>query len=190
MQVSWTEAGVSHRAVGGTLVYTGTTVKISGLIDVSSYNVGLTGQLEIGPAGGDVAVISVSVGNLNPARDTIIDFSDKTNGAPGTSIKLPQLIEWIKEKNKETGSPTAMPEIPDNADGSPKPKLEDFTIEFKKFYINITQKTFDFWVASGKDKKFTFGDFTITNVGFRVTNVPIPPPVPLPEPKDAGKGKD
>ena len=190
IQVTWTDdATKTHRAVGGKLSVAGTTATISNLVDVSQYNVGLTGELAIGPTDATAALVSVSIGNLNPARDWIIDFSDKTNGAKGSEIKLQALIDWIREKNKDQGTEIALPDIKKSGEQEAK-KIDpkDFTIVFNSFYFNITQKTFDFWVSSKAGESITFGDFTINRVGFRVTNVPVALPAAgdkkkaLPEP--------
>jgi hypothetical protein len=183
IEVSWTEGATTRRAVGGKLFLNKdrTTATISNLVDVSKYYFGLTGQLKIGTA--DAVVLSVRIGNIQAPHDWIIDFSDKEDGAPGSEIKLNELINWIKEKNKDANPEFVLPDVKKPSDDPNKPredeklKTDNFTIEFQKFYFNITQKTFDFWVTSKKDESITIGDFTIDQVGFRVTNVPLPSPI-------------
>lgn len=186
IQVTWSNgATVVSRAVGGTFAQTGTTVTISGLANASKYSVGVNGQLLIGPEGQDdaAAIVNVRMGNLvtkiNPKGDWIIDFSDKTDDAGGSSINLKVLIDWIKRNTGDTG---AVPELPPvkGEDGVAK-KPEDFIIEFKDFYYNITQKTFDFWVTSKDGQTITFGAFTIKKVGFRVTNIAVNPSLEAPK---------
>jgi hypothetical protein len=230
IQVTWTDnGGKTHRGVGGRWAKEDDTITISNLLDVSQYSVGLTGKLAIGEDENKAALISVSIGNLNPAREWIINFSDKQDGDKGTYIKLVALINWIKEKNKQDTQEVTYPKIktlpaannkaaenPDNKskevtnnalaenqgstpDGAENKKPEvvevkavepkDFVIEFKSFYYNITQKTFDVWVASKENESISFEGFTIKNVGFRVTNVPIPLPIEEKKVLAAPKGK-
>lgn len=172
IQVIWKNTAgnkVICRAVGGKITKDGTKVTISGLMNVSEYSVGINGQLGIGPAANPEAVLlSVRIGNLNPPKDWIIDFSDTEDGAPGSSIKLKELVGWIQGKTGDNNPDSIKyPDIEGDKDAS------DFLIEFKDFYFNITQKTFDFNVESKDGDEIIFGDFTIKKVGFRVTNTPV-----------------
>ncbi|WP_452600605.1 hypothetical protein [Pontimicrobium sp. MEBiC06410] len=179
IQVIWKDGTkVVARGVGGTIKKEGTeagevVITISDLTDVSKYSVGLNGQMEIGEEGNPskAALVSVRIGNLktkeNPKADWIIDFSDKTGKAEGSEIDVKTLIAWIQKKTGDNNKPE-LPAIKDK-DGNDK-SVEDFIIEFKDFYYNITQKVFDFNIASKEGNEITFGDFTIKNVGFRVTN--------------------
>jgi hypothetical protein len=185
IQVTWSNGATDiTRAVGGTFAQTGTAVTISGLVNASKYSVGVNGQIAIGPEGNDAAaaLVNVRVGNLvtvqNPKGDWIIDFSDKTDDAAGSEINLKVLIDWIM---KNTGD-TTVPQLPavKGEDGVVK-KPEDFIIQFKDFYFNTTQKTFDFWVTSKEGQNIKFGNFTIKKVGFRVTNVAAPLSIAAPK---------
>ncbi|OXG04184.1 hypothetical protein BC749_102870 [Flavobacterium araucananum] len=173
--VIWEEDGKEViRAVGGTLEKKGKEATISGLESVSKYSFDVNGQLSIGPKDKPDAVsLSVRVGNIrsakNPKADTIINFSDTEDGATESSIKLNDLVDWIKDKSGDT-EVVKFPEK-DNVDAAKQPK--NFEIVFKKFYYNITQKTFDINVQSKEDNEIKFGAFTITKVGFRVTNTPV-----------------
>ncbi len=51
-------------------------------------------------------------------------------------------------------------------------KVKDFEIIFNEFHFNMTSKTFKFDVQSKKDQSITFGNFTLKEVGFLVTNEP------------------
>lgn len=172
IQVSWTDGDkVIARAVNGSGKADGTKFTISGLTDVSKYSFGLNGQIGIGPnANPDAVLVSVRIGNLptakNPKADWLIDFSDKEDGAPGTSIALKDLVEWIQSKSKDT----TKIEYPKLEKGG---KPEDFQIVFKEFYYNITQNTFDFNVQTKDGNEIKFGDFTIKKAGFRITNTPV-----------------
>jgi len=176
IQVLWSEGNkVVTRAISGTLAKEAKKVTISELVDVSKYSFGINGQLAIGPKTKPEAVLlSVRVGNLpsvqNPKADWIIDFSDNEDGAPGTSIKLNELVDWIKDKSDDADAAVEFPEKEGEAEDK-QPK--NFEIEFKKFYYNITQNTFDFNVESKDGNEMTFGKFTIKKVGFRVTNAPL-----------------
>ncbi|KAA2239604.1 hypothetical protein F0L74_25775 [Chitinophaga agrisoli] len=178
--VTWTNG---PRAVGGTLAIDTNkkTATISGLTNVSKYSVDLTGQIEIGPKNSDaVAHVNVRIGNMitpqNLKGDTIIDFSNEVDSTEGVSkLDLNGLISWIKD-NGDSGATVELPKL----DGDTQPG--EFILEFKKFYVNITQKTFDFWVESAAKQSITFGNITIKQVGFRVTNVPT-----TPAPKEAPK---
>ncbi|PKV50557.1 hypothetical protein ATE84_2616 [Aquimarina sp. MAR_2010_214] len=181
IQVTWSEGEgenkkTKYRAVGGTINKKGNKIEISGLKDVSKFSIGFNGKIAIGPEGGDAdaALLSVRIDDFvteeNPKGDSIINFSDTTGGTEGSEINLKVLLEWIKGKTGDQS--VELPSIP----GDKEPK--DFIIEFKKFYFNMTQKTFDFNIQSKEGKEITIGDFTIKKVGFRVTNVPV-----LPEPK-------
>jgi hypothetical protein len=174
IQVEWSEGTELIRAVGGTFKKVGAIVTISGLDSVSKYSFDVNGQLSIGPeANPDAVVLSVRIGNRpsaqNPKADLIINFSDTEDGAPGTSIKLNQLVDWIKGKAGDT----EVVEFPKKEGGDPASQPENFEIEFKKLYYNITQNTFDINVQSKADTQMTFGNFTIKKVGFRVTNTPV-----------------
>lgn len=169
IQVTWSEDANVNRAVNGTLDITNKA--ITGLVDVSKYSVGLSGQIGIGPKTNPEAVlVSVRIGNIpserNPKSDWIIDFSDKEDGAPGTYIKLNELVEWIQSKSGDKAAVS----FPPSEDGNKK--IGDYTIEFKEFYYNTTQNTFDFNVQSKDGDTIQFGNFTIKKVGFRVTNTP------------------
>lgn len=179
IQVTWSEGQkVVVRAVGGTYRKEGSKASISGLLDVSKYSFGIHGKLSIGPkAKPDAVSLSVRVGNIpsvqNKKADLIIDFSDTVDGGDPSSIKLNELVAWLKDKSGDEDADVVFPEA-DGADGA-QPK--NFEIVFKKFYYNITQNTFDFDVESkdkddeGKASEIVFGNFTIKKVGFRVTNV-------------------
>ncbi len=178
IQVAWADGDKSvARGIGGkfTITDTDTKVTISGLTDASKFSLGLNGQVAIGPENNEAAaaLLSVRVGNLrstqNPSGDWIIDFSDKTDGATGSDINLKVLIDWISKKTGDKPDPNLMPEVKAE-DGNAK-KPEDFIIQFKNFYFNITQKTFDFWVVSKEGQSIQFGNFTIKKAGFRITNV-------------------
>lgn len=169
IQVTWSDGTNEKRAVNGTLDSAKNT--ISGLVDVSKYSVGINGQIGIGPvAKPDAVLVSIRLGNIPSERnlkaDWIIDFSDKQDGAPGTSIKLNELVEWIQSKSGDTATVS----FPPSKEGDKK--LEDYSIEFKEFYYNVTQNTFDFNVQSKDGDTIQFGNFTIKKVGFRVTNTP------------------
>lgn len=175
--VIWEEDGKEViRAVGGTLEKKGKEATISGLESVSKYSFDVNGQLSIGPKDKPDAVsLSVRVGNIrsakNPKADTIINFSDTEDGATESSIKLNDLVDWIKDKSGDT-EVVKFPEKEGLDEKSPdQPK--NFEIVFKKFYYNITQKTFDINVQSKENNEIKFGAFKITKVGFRVTNTPV-----------------
>jgi hypothetical protein len=174
IQVTWTDnGGKTHRAVRGRLVLKDKTATISNLLDVSKYRAQVSGKLGIGPnSNPNAAQISVSIGNLNEEQDWIINLSDKQDGDTGSAINFKALIEWINTKNKEEGRKLEPPTDSASTEGNDgKKSLNDFTIEFKEFYFNITQKTFDIWVASKADEEIAFGAFTIKKVSVRVTNV-------------------
>ncbi|MBW8683013.1 hypothetical protein [Chitinophaga rhizophila] len=186
IQVTWSNGTTEViRAVNGTLVVDGTTATISGLTNASKYSVGVNGQLTIGPEGNDAAaaIVNIRLGNLisklNPKGDWIIDFSDKTDEAGGSEINLQVLIDWIK---RNTGDST-VPQFPaiKDANGATTKEPKDFIIQFKDFYYNITQKTFDFWVTSKEGQTISFGNFTIKKVGFRVTNIGVNPSLEAPK---------
>ncbi|MCC9020467.1 hypothetical protein [Flavobacterium lipolyticum] len=173
IQVTWKDADkVIARAVGGRMTIDKTKYTISGLINVSNYKFGLNGEIEIGPKDKSepAVVVSVRIGNIpsvkNPKADWIIDFSDKEDGKPGSSIKLKNLVEWIQDKTGDTEKPAYPESEKDN-------KPEDLSIVFKEFYFNITQNTFDFDVQTQKESDFKFGKFIIKKAGFRVTNTPV-----------------
>jgi hypothetical protein len=173
IQVTWKDADkVIARAVGGSMTIDGTKYTISGLIDVSNYKFGLNGEIEIGPKDKSepAVVVSVRIGNIpsvkNPKEDWIIDFSDKEDGKPGSSIKLKNLVGWIQDKAGDTAKPT-YPEI--GKDKEPG----DLEIIFREFYFNTTQNTFDFNVETKNGDEFKFGNFTIKKAGFRITNTPV-----------------
>jgi hypothetical protein len=178
IQVTWDNG---DRAVGGTVKIDKKEVTISGLILVSKISMGLNGQIKIAPktepdpVKNPTAVISVRMGNIpsdvNPNGDWLIDLSDKQDGATGTSVRLDSLITWIGSQTGDDTTDVAIPQTGDEA--SDQPKLEEFTVEFNQFHFNITQKTFDIDVSSKKGQSLTFGNFTIENVGFRLTNEPI-----------------
>ncbi len=177
IQVTWKDgAKVVARAVGGTVTVKDKEVTISGLVDVSKYHIGLNGQIAIGPKNkpAEAALLSVRLGNMpsqsNPKSDWLVDFSDKTDKAEGSKINLTVLIDWIMDTSGDSNRPE-LPEIK-GEDGQPKTG-NDFIIEFKDFYFNITQKTFDVNVASAEGSTITFGDFTIKKAGFRVTNAAV-----------------
>lgn len=189
VQVIWSEGAKEViRAVGGTFESKAGKITISGLESVSKYSFDVNGQLLIGPENKlpSPVVLSVRIGNIrsakNPKGDSIINFSDKEDGAPGTSIKLKELVDWIKEKSEDTET-VAFPEQ-EGADADAANQPKNLEIEFKEFYYNITQKTFDFNVQSKADTQMTFGNFTIKKVGFRVTNTPVT----LEKAKDETKG--
>lgn len=171
IQVTWTDGvKAGGRAVSGMLDKE--NKKITGLLDVSKYSVSINGQLGIGPeANPEAVLVSVRIGNIpserNPKADLIIDFSDKQDGAPGTSIKLNDLVGWIQGKS---GDKTAVSFPPAQSDGK---DIKNYEIEFKEFYYNITQNTFDFNVQSKDGDEMKFGNFTIKKAGFRVTNTPV-----------------
>jgi hypothetical protein len=180
IQVIWSEGQKAVvRAVGGTCTKEGSKTTISGLLDVSKYSFGVHGKLSIGPkTNPDAVSLSVRVGNIpsvqNKKADWIIDFSDTVDGGDPSSIKLIELIEWVKDKSGDADADVVFPET-EGAGAASQPK--NFEIVFKKFYYNITQNTFDFDVESkdkdgeGKPSEIVFGNFTIKKVGFRVTNV-------------------
>lgn len=171
IQVTWTDgAKAGGRAVSGMLDKENKV--ITGLVDVSKYSVSVNGQLGIGPeTKPDAVLVSVRIGNIpsekNPKGDLIIDFSDKQDGAPGTAIKLNELVGWIQGKS---GDKTAVSFPPGQGDGK---DVKDYEIEFKEFYYNVTQNTFDFNVQSKEGNEIKFGNFTIKKAGFRVTNTPV-----------------
>ncbi len=141
---------------------------------------GVHGQIEIGPENSDdeedpVANVGIRVGNIpsemNPNGDWFIDLSDKQDGATGTFVRLDSLITWIGREAGTNTKDVAIPQTGDEAGDTPK--LEDFTVEFNQFHFNVTQKTFDIDVSSKKGQSITFGNFTIKNVGFRLTNEPV-----------------
>lgn len=173
IQVTWNDGTkVVARAVCGSMTKDGTKYTISGLIDVSKYKFGLNGQIEIGPKDKSEPAVEVSVriGNLpsvkNPKGDWIIDFSDKEDGAPGSSIKLKNLVDWIQDKAGDTEKPS----YPEIGDGK---KPGELSIIFKDFYFNTTQNTFDFNVQTKDGDEIKFGNFTIKKAGFRITNTPV-----------------
>ncbi|WP_166922465.1 hypothetical protein [Flavobacterium poyangense] len=173
IQVTWSDGTtVKARAVNGSISQEGTKYTISGLTDVSKYSFGINGELEIGPTDNSepAATVSVRIGNLPSAKnkkaDWLIDFSDKEGGQHGSNIKLKSLVNWIQNKTGDSSTPT-YPEL----GGGKKPA--EMTIVFNEFYFNITQNTFDFDVTTKQGEEITFGNFTIKNAGFRVTNNPI-----------------
>lgn len=169
IQVTWTEGTTEHRSLGGVYVLTGTSATISGLVDVSQFSVGVTGELEIGKDT-SIAKLNISIGNLNAHREWIIDFSNQRDGATGSEINLQALIDWIRTKNKDLPVTDDLPPV-SKSDGTVAP-VKDFIIQFKQFYFNIDRKTFDFWVQSKEGGNLKFGEFELKSVGFRVTNVP------------------
>jgi len=176
IQVTWADGTkVMARGVSGRCAVDGTTVTISALSNASKYSMGLNGQIAIGPNETKAALLSVRMGNIvtkqNPSGDWIIDFSDKTDGAEGSEINLKELIDWLSKNSGDKPDDKLLPDM--KSEGGVEKKPEDFIIQFKNFYFNITQKTFDFWVASKDGQTIKFGDFTIQKVGFRVTNVAI-----------------
>ncbi|WP_374172950.1 hypothetical protein [Flavobacterium tructae] len=173
IQVTWKDADkVIARAVGGSMTIDETKYTISGLIDVSNYKFGLNGEIEIGPKDKSepAVVVSVRIGNIpsvkNPKADWIIDFSDKEDGKPGSSIKLKNLVGWIQDKAGDNSKPT----YPEIGKGKEPGELE---IIFREFYFNTTQNTFDFNVETKNGDEFKFGNFTIKKAGFRITNTPV-----------------
>lgn len=179
IQVTWKDGEkVIARAVGGRIKIEGKTgegngiITISDLMDVSGLSLGLNGQIEIAPKESTdptpTAVISVRVGNINERRDWLIDLSDKKDGAPGTSVRLDSLVAWAQGQTGDT-TDVALPSTGED-DPANKPALKDFTVEFNQLHFNITQKTFDIDVSSKKGDEIKFGNFTIKNVGFRLTN--------------------
>jgi hypothetical protein len=189
IQVKWgDDKTVVTRAVNGSITKEGTKVSINGLIDVSKYSFGINGKLSIGPKNKPDAVsLSVRVGNIpsaqNKKADWIIDFSDTVDGGDPSTIKLNELVEWIKDKSGDTDVEVEFPKAEEAKTDADKP--ENFEIEFKKFYYNITQNTFDFNVESKDGNEMRFGAFTIKKVGFRVTNAPLA----FEEPKAVEDGK-
>jgi hypothetical protein len=180
IQVTWTDDTTPNkplaRAVNGTYsISDDKTVTISGLQDASKYSIGINGQIAIGkPGATDAALVSISMGNIrseaNPKADTIINLSDKTYSDKGTQINLTALLAWIQGQDEGSEKPA----LPEAGDGTPSPiKPNDFMIEFKELYYNITQKTFDIDVHNSAGSEITFGAFTIKNVGLRITNTPI-----------------
>jgi hypothetical protein len=193
VQVTWKDGEkVVARGVDGRFAISGTTVTISGLTNASKFSLGLNGQIAIGPKDkeAEAALLSVRMGNIvttqNPSGDWIIDFSDKTDGATGSEINLKVLIDWLKDTTGDTPDENLLPEMKGET-GTKSKKPEDFIIEFKNFYFNITKKTFDFWVVSKDGQTVKFGNFTIKKVGFRVTNVA--PREATPAIADAGGGE-
>ncbi len=179
IQVTWSDDGkVIARAVGGRIKVEGKTgvgngkITISDLMDVSGLSLGLNGQIHIAPKEttdpNPTAIISVRVGNINERRDWLIDLSDKKDGAPGTSVRLDSLVAWAQGKTGDT-TDVALPSTGEEDPGN-QPTLKDFTVEFNQLHFNITQKTFDIDVSSKEGNQITFGNFTIQNVGFRLTN--------------------
>jgi hypothetical protein len=183
IQVTWNNGTKAlYRGVGGKIELGGEAtankgiITISGLSNASKYSVGLNGQIDIGPTPPDpknVPVsVSVRIGNIptlsNPSGDMLIDFSDKEDGAPGTSIELGALISWIKGQTGDSDATIEIPEV--EGEGGETKDLTKFRILFNAFHFNITQKPFDFDVSSEDGDTITFGNFTIKKVGFRVTN--------------------
>ncbi|WP_299210115.1 hypothetical protein [uncultured Dokdonia sp.] len=190
IQVTWNNGEKAvYRGVGGSIKLTGATtankgiVTISGLSNASKYSVGLNGQIEIGPTPAEAqnppVSVSVRIGNIptlsNPSGDMLIDFSDKEDGAPGTSIELRALINWIQGQTGDSGADIQIPEV--NGEDGKEKDLKKFRVLFNAFHFNITQKTFDFDVSSEDGDTITFGNFTIKKVGFRVTNEAVSLPV-------------
>ncbi|WP_452598682.1 hypothetical protein [Pontimicrobium sp. MEBiC01747] len=186
IQVVWKDGNkVIETTVGGTIKKEGTEagkvkITINGLMKMPGLSLDLRGQIAIGPKNPkpgqpEAALVSVRMGNTktdkNLKGDKFIDFSDKTDGAPGSYIRLDQLVAWIKEETESTATVT-YPELKD-ANDAEVPDVQEFLIEFKEFHFNIDQKTFDFNVQSRKDDEFKFGNFTIKNVGFRISNEPV-----------------
>jgi hypothetical protein len=168
------EVNTDVTASGGVLTYSNKTVTIKNLNTRPKLSLNFTGQIAIGakpdgkPADNPV-YLSVRFGNMSNAdQDWIIDFSDKSDGAPGSTIELGALIEWIKGKLK-SDRPEMV--IPTEAQESLSPdKLNKFIIEFKEFHFNINKKTFNISVKSKGNQQITFGDFIIYDVGFQITN--------------------
>lgn len=183
IEVTWKDGDkVVARGVGGTYSLNDKTVTITGLANASKFTIGVNGEIAIGPkAGNAAAIVRVNMTNAvseqNPKGDTIIDFSDKTNNAEGSVINLADLLVWLKD-NTGTSDDVKVPDVKDTA-GNPV-KAESFQIQFKNFYFNITQRTFDFWVVSKAGQSIQFGNFTISNVGFRITNIAAPVAAALP----------
>lgn len=163
-----------------------TKISIEELKPAPGITLNFVGQIKVGdpnadPLTNDAIMLSVRFGNMNKNKDWIIDLADKTNGAPGTYIKLTKLINWVNSqnsdpKNKDISGSTAVSivalEKPGGlADGDfDKINKEDFTIEIKALRFNITQKTFRIEVASKDEETITFGAFTIMKVGLLLTN--------------------
>jgi hypothetical protein len=181
IQVTWTDGAAKPqltRAIAGNYAYDKETgvITISELQDASKYRFNLNGKIEIGPvkeelkAANPPVSISVRLGNMiteaNPKGDTIIDFSDKTDGAKGTQIELAALIDWIGDKSGDTDGKLELPSGSDDA------AVNKCKIEFKQFYFNITQKTFDFSVQTAEGTSFQIGSFTIKQAAIQFTNVP------------------
>lgn len=155
---------------------TNTNISITDLKNVSNFTLNFTGQIGIAD---DAVMLSVRFGNMNKNKDWIIDFSDKTSGAPGTKIKLTQLIEWINKKNKEITDEQKKDNVPEVAliippgiSPTDQVKIANYEIIFKEFHFNITKKTFRIEVSSGgeENQEITFGAFTIKKLGLILTN--------------------
>lgn len=187
--VTYTEGNDSTKPIikEGTYTITDNTkISITGLKDVSGMTVNFVGRIKVGDPNADAnsneaVMLSVRFGNMNKNRDWIIDLADRTNGAPGTYIKLTELIAWINRQNTDSknteisGSNTASTVVLEKPGGLSdddfnKIDKEDFTIEIKALRFNITQKTFRIEVSSKQDETITFGAFTILKVGLLLTN--------------------
>ncbi|MCW3122812.1 MAG: hypothetical protein JWQ38_2304 [Flavipsychrobacter sp.] len=173
-----------YRGVGGSLTYDAATKEfsITGLKNVSKLSLGVSGILDIGPVPvvGQpkpvVAHLNVSIGNLNKEGDWIINLSKKDKDGEGSYIKLNALIDWAKTKapiDDEVSTLELPTEGSEEAPVAVQKKPEDFTIMFNDMYINITNKTFRFDVQSKAGEEMTFGNFTIRDIGFIVTNEPF-----------------
>jgi hypothetical protein len=171
-QITNAEGGTKEvREIGGSYKYVGKSAIISGLKPVPKMSMQFYGQLAIGKPLTDKQKppvnLSVRVGNMsNKHQDWIIDFSDKVDGAPGSSIELTSLIAWIQDKNKTSETVG----LPKDAKG---PDIKQFLIRFDEFHFNITQKTFNIKVQSEDKSTITFGDFEIMKIGFQITNEPL-----------------
>ncbi|KAA3640101.1 MAG: hypothetical protein DWQ02_02580 [Bacteroidetes bacterium] len=122
------------------------------------------------------ARISISVGNMNPDGDWIIDLSNSQVEGGGSYIDIRALIDWVKSKDTSLTKDPALPDSQEvvlkdkNNQSLDLPTIEKYRIEFKDFWYNITKKTFKIDVQSKSGDELTIGAFTIKQLGFTLTN--------------------
>lgn len=122
------------------------------------------------------ARISISVGNMNPEGDWIIDLSNNKVEGGGSYVDIQALINWVKTKDTSITQDPALPDSNqfDLKDGKNQSldlaKIKQYRIEFKAFWFNITKKTFKIDVQSKSGDELTIGAFTIKQLGFTLTN--------------------
>jgi chemotaxis protein histidine kinase CheA len=147
------------------------------------------------------ATIRIRVSNMNPEGDWIIDFSDKGE----SSVNVGAVIRWIQNKNSGEKSTAGNPELPSGEGFDIKDKdgevidfstVQDYNIDFKSFWFNLTKKIFKIDVQSREGDHLNIGPFTIKKIGFTLTNQAspaayqklLPEVAPSDEEVEGGKG--